>query len=84
MMSPKYLDFLTHSHIGSVLYTQPPFQRPLFGDPPPPPMRTSYLEAPKCWYRQTKFASARYNQTMRPTPNLDHPREGGGGASSVL
>ena len=50
MTSTKFWDFLTPSPLFAFYYTirftQPPLLRPLFHDPPPPPMRTSYLEAP--------------------------------------
>ena len=53
MMSAKILDFFTPGplppwpHLDLIhTKTQPPSLPPLFHEPPPPPMQTSYLEAP--------------------------------------
>ena len=54
MMSAIFLDLFTVSPPGphfqricSVKFTQPPLTCPLFHNPSPPPMWTSYLDAPK-------------------------------------
>ena len=51
-VSAKFLSFLTlyplvRIWIYTIKFTQPPLLRPLFHDPFPPPIRTSYLEAPQ-------------------------------------
>ena len=71
MMSAKFLDFLkplpTCLHmklICSIRFMQPPVLRPLFHDPPP--MWTSYLEAPLC-------AVTRGGRAKRGAPPLSCP-----------
>ena len=54
--------------INIIKFTQSPFLCPLFHDPLPPPMRTSYLEAPNAIVTHGSWVVT----ATAPNPPIDH------------